>query len=210
MATVRSRTEGLPSWPVEPLDLTFACALRVEEKIARRGGAKAVVVGQGASLPLPDGRLVSFGFAGGLEGGLEPGTLLTATKVVDPKGRVLWEGEPLEVPAARPAVICWSADGVVNEPEGRRALAASSGAMAVDMESGRLAETGRLAGVVRAISDTGERSVGALANAGRADGGTDWKVVARAFVTDPMGSIRTTRDARKAIKALHGAAEALS
>jgi adenosylhomocysteine nucleosidase len=193
-----------------PVDLTFACALRVEEKTARRGGAKAVVVGQGANVPLPDGRLVSFGFAGGLDDRLEPGTLLSASKVVDPSGRVLWEGEPLEVPGARPAVICWSPDGVVNEPEARRALAASSGAVAVDMESGRLAETGRLAGAVRAISDTGARPVGALANAGKADGGTDWKVVARAFVTDPVGSIRTTRDARKAMRALSSAAGALS
>ena len=193
-----------------PLDLTFACALRVEEKIARRSGAKAVVVGQGAGLPLPDGRLVSFGFAGSLDDGLEPGTLLSATKVVDPSGHVLWRGEPLEVPGARPAVICWSAGEVVSEPEARRALAQSSGAVAVDMESGRLAETGRLAGAVRAISDTGARPVGALASAGKADGGTDWKVVVTAFVTDPVRSIRTTRDARKAIKALYGAAEALS
>jgi hypothetical protein len=193
-----------------PLDLTFACALRVEEKIARRGGAKAAVVGQGAGLPLPDGRLVSFGFAGSLDDRLEPGTLLTATKVVDPSGRVVWQGEPLEVPGACPAVICWSADEVVSQPEARRALAVSSGAVAVDMESGRLAETGRLAGAVRAISDTGARPVGALAAAGKADGGTDWKVVVKAFVTDPMGSIRTTRDARKAIRALHRAAEALS
>jgi adenosylhomocysteine nucleosidase len=208
MATVRSRSETLPTSLVEPL--TFACALRVEEKIARRGGAKAVVVGQGASLPLPDGRLVSFGFAGALADALEPGTLLTATKVVDPNGRVLWEGEPLHVPGARQAVICWSPDAVVNEPEARQALAASSGAVAVDMESGRLAETGRLAGAVRAISDTGTRPVGALANAGRADGRTAWKVVARAFVTDPVGSVRTTRDARKAMRVLYGAAEALS
>jgi hypothetical protein len=35
-------------------------------------------------------------------------------------------------------------------------------------------------------------------------------VVAKAFVREPVGSIHTTRDARKAIKALHGAAEALS
>jgi hypothetical protein len=78
------------------------------------------------------------------------------------------------------------------------------------MESGRLAETGRLSGAVRAISDTGARPVGALASAGKPDGGTNWKVVARAFVTEPVRSIRTTRDARKAIKALHGAAEELS
>ena len=49
-----------------------------------------------------------------------------------------------------------------------------------------------------------------LPQMGKADGGTDWKVIAKAFVTEPVGSMRTTRDARKAIKALHGAAEALS
>ena len=190
--------------------LTFACALKVEEKVARRAGGRAAVVGQGARLPLPEGRLVSFGFAGGLAEELEPGTLLTATKVVDPRGDVLWEGEALPVPGAQPAVICWSPDGVVNEPEARRALAESSGAVAVDMESGRLAETGRLAGAVRAVSDTGTRPVGALVSAGKTDGGTDWRVVAKAFVTEPRESIRTTRDARKAIRALHRAAEALS
>jgi adenosylhomocysteine nucleosidase len=190
--------------------LTLACALKVEEKVARRAGGRAALVGQGARLPLPEGRLVSFGFAGGLAEELEPGTLLTATKVVDPRGDVLWEGEALPVPGAQLAVICWSPDGVVNEPEARRALAESSGAVAVDMESGRLAETGRLAGAVRAVSDTGTRPVGALVSAGKADGGTDWKVVAKAFVMEPRGSIRTTRDARKAIRALHRAAEALS
>jgi adenosylhomocysteine nucleosidase len=190
--------------------LTLACALHVEMRVARKAGARVAVVGQGARLPIPEGRLVSFGFAGGLADELEPGTLLTATKVVDPRGEVLWEGEPLAVPGARPAVICWSRGGVVNEPEARRALAESSGAVAVDMESGRLAETGRLAGAVRAVSDTGARPVGALVSAGKADGGTDWKVLARAFVTEPRESIRTTRDARKAIRALHKAAEALS
>jgi hypothetical protein len=190
--------------------LTFACALKVEERVARKAGASAALVGQGANLPLPDGLLVSFGFAGGLSDELEPGALLTATKVVDPDGNVLWEGEPLDVPGAHHAVICWSTDGVVNEPTARRALADRSGAVAVDMESGRLAETGRLAGAVRALSDTGVHPVGALVCAGKEDGGTDWKVVAKAFATDPVGSLRTTRDARKAIRALYGAAEALS
>jgi hypothetical protein len=189
--------------------LTLACALKVEERVARKAGGRAAVIGQGAKLPLPEGPLVSFGFAGGLVDGQKPGALLSAAKIVDPQGNVLWEGEPLQVPGAIPAVICWSSDGVVNEPEARRALAARSGAVAVDMESGRLAETGRLAGAVRALSDTGSRPVGALVCAGKADGGTDWKVVAKAFLTEPMGSIRTTRDARKAIRSLQGAAEAL-
>jgi adenosylhomocysteine nucleosidase len=190
--------------------VTLACALRVEEKVARRAGAKAALVGQGALLPPPEGRLVSFGFAGGLVDGLEAGTLLTATKVVDPEGRTLWEGEAIAVPGAQPGVICSSPDSVVDEPAARRALAARSGAVAVDMESGPLAATGRLSGAVRAITDTGAHPVGTLAYAGRADGGTDWKVVARAFVTEPASSIRTAQDARKAIHALHRAAEALS
>lgn len=208
MATVRSRPETMSSLLVEPL--TFACALKVEERVARKAGGRAAVVGQGAQLPLPGGRLVSFGFAGGLAAGLDAGALLTATRVVDPDGKVLWEGEPLAVPGAQPAVICWSPDGVVDEPEARRALADRSGAAAVDMESGTLAATGRLAGAVRAISDTGEYPVGALACAGKADGGTDWKVVAKAFVLEPVKSIRTARDARRAMAALRKAAEALS
>ena len=189
--------------------VTLACALRMEEKAARKAGAKTALVGLGAGLPLPDGRLVSFGFAGGLEPRFRPGTLVTATKVVDSEGRTLWEGPALEVEGAEPAVVCAS-DSVANEPEARRDLATRSGASVVDMESGVLASTGRLAGVVRAVSDSGDDPVGRLVCAGRADGGTDWKVVAAAFATEPVKSVRTARDARKASAALTRAAGALS
>jgi adenosylhomocysteine nucleosidase len=189
--------------------VTLACALRVEEKAARKAGAKTALVGLGAGLPLPDGRLVSFGFAGGLEPGFRPGTLVTATKVVDAEGRTLWDGPALDVEGASQAVVCAS-DSVANEPEARLELARRSGASVVDMESGVLASTGRLAGVVRAVSDSGDQPVGRLVCAGKADGGTDWKIVATAFVTEPVRSIRTARDARKATAALTRAAEELS
>jgi len=189
--------------------VTLACALKVEEKAARKAGARTALVGLGAGLPLPEGQLVSFGFAGGLGDTLRPGALVTATKVVDPSGRTLWEGPALEVEGAEPAVVCAS-DGVANEPEARRELAKRSGADVVDMESGVLASTGRLAGVVRAVSDSGEQPVGRLVCAGKPDGGTYWKVVATAFVTEPVRSIRTARDARKATAALTRAAEELS
>jgi adenosylhomocysteine nucleosidase len=191
------------------LTLTLACALRVEEKAARKAGAKTALVGLGAGLPLPEGQLVSFGFAGGLGDALRPGALVTATKVVDPNGRTLWEGPALEVEGAEPAVVCAS-DGVANEAEARRELAKRSGAAVVDMESGVLASTGRLAGVVRAVSDTGAQPVGRLVGAGRPDGGTDWKVVATAFTREPLKSVRTARDARKATAALRRAAEELA
>jgi hypothetical protein len=189
--------------------LTLVCALKVEERAARKAGAKTALVGLGAGLPPPDGRLVSFGFAGGLEPGFRPGMLVTATRVVDASGRTLWDGPALEVEGAEPAVVCAS-DSVANEPDERRALAERSGAAVVDMESGVLASTGRLAGVVRAVSDSGDQPVGRLVCAGKADGGTDWKVVATAFATEPFRSIRTARDARKATAALTRAAEELS
>jgi hypothetical protein len=183
--------------------------LKVEEKAARKAGARTALVGLGAGLPLPEGQLVSFGFAGGLGDTLRPGTLVTATKVVDPSGRTLWDGPALEVAGAEPAVVVAS-DGIANEPEARRTLAEQSGAAVVDMESGVLASTGRLAGVVRAISDSGDQPVGRLACAGKADGGTDWKVVAAAFATEPVKSFRTAHDASKATAALRRAASALA
>jgi hypothetical protein len=189
--------------------LTLACALKVEERAARKGGARTALVGLGAGLPLPEGQLVSFGFAGGLGEALRPGTLVTATKVVDPRGRTLWDGPALQVEGAEPAVVCASKE-VANEPEARRELAERTGATVVDMESGVLASTGRLAGVVRAVSDSSGRPVGRLVCAGKADGGTDWKVVAAAFATEPLKSIRTARDARKASAALARAAGELS
>ena len=188
---------------------TLACALAVEEGAARGGGAKAARVGLQAGLPLPEGQLVSFGLAGALVSGLAPGTLLTGRRVVDADGTVLWEGEPLRVPGALAAVVC-DAGVVVDDPEERRELARRTGAVAVDTESATLAATGRLTGVVRAISDTPERPVGKLAQAAHAHGGTDWGVVLRAFLTEPGASIRAARSARRGLVSLRHAASALA
>ena len=148
---------------------TLACALAVEERAAVRAGARSRRVGLGARERIPEGRLVSFGLAGALVSGLEPGTLLTARRVVDAEGTVLWEDEPLRVPGALTAIVC-DAGRIVDDPVERRELARSTGAAAVDTESATLAATGRLAGVVRAISDTPEQPVGRLAHAATRDG----------------------------------------
>jgi hypothetical protein len=187
----------------------LACALAVEEKAGRDGGAWAARVGLGARLPLPEGPLVSFGFAGGLVPGLAPGTLLTAQRVVDADGTVLWEEEHLQIPGALTAVVC-DAGVVVDDPLERRELARRSGAVAVDMESATLAATGRLAGVVRAISDTPEHPVGALAHAALPHGGIDRGAVLRAFVAEPRASLRTALSARRALASLRHAATALA
>ncbi len=189
--------------------LTLVCALAVEERAAAKGDLPAHVAGLGARGRLPEGPLVSFGLAGALSSGLAPGTLLSARRVVDADGAVLWEEEPLRVPGALTAVVC-DAGRVVDDPVERRELARRTGAVAVDTESATLAVTGRLAGVVRAVSDTPERTVGPLAHAAAADGSTAWRVVARAFLSDPGASARTAVDARRALASLGHAAEALS
>ncbi len=89
-------------------------------------------------------------------------------------------------------------------------MAARTGAVAVDMESGALAESGRLAGVVRAVSDTPSRPVGCLAWASKDDGRVDWAVVLRSFLTEPLTAIRAAVGARKALAALSHAASALA
>lgn len=198
---------ALTAEATEPL--TLACALAVEEGVARSGRARAARVGLQASLPLPEGRLVSFGLAGALVSGLEPGTLVTAHRVVDADGTVLWEDEPLEVPGALTAVVC-DPGVVVDDPLARRELARETGAAAVDTESAALAATGRLAGVVRAISDTPDVPVGRLAHAAVPDGGTDWPVVLRALLAEPRTTVRAALAARRALASLRAAAEAFA
>jgi nucleoside phosphorylase len=188
--------------------LTLACALKVEEDVARKAGAQTTRVGLGVTLPLPEGRLVSFGFAGGLVPDLERGALLTATRIVSEAGETLWEGEPIELYGARRAVIC-STDRVIDDPGERQQLAERTGAVAVDMESGKLAASGRLAGIVRAVSDSPTHPLGVLATAAKADGSTDWKVVARSVVVEPVKTGRALIGAQRARASLQRAAEAL-
>jgi nucleoside phosphorylase len=133
--------------------LTLACATSAELRAARRAPVRSVLVGLGASNGVPDGPLVSFGLAGALRADLPVGTVLDATRVVGADGAVLWEGEGLSVPGSRPATIL-AADRIVDSAEERRLAFEQSGADAADLESGPLARTGRLHGVLRVVSDT--------------------------------------------------------
>ena len=202
-------TKSAGAVSVEGSPLMLACALAVEEKAARAGGARAARIGMGACLPLPEGRLVAFGLTGALVEGLAPGTLVTARRVVDADGTVLWEDEPLQVPGAVTGVVC-DAGVVVDDAVARRELAQKTGAVAVDMESATLAATGRLAGVIRAVSDTSEEPVGRLARAAVPNGRTDWPVVLRALVAEPRATFRTVLATRRALASLRSAAEALA
>jgi adenosylhomocysteine nucleosidase len=181
-------------------DGVAACATTAEERAARRAGYRTVRVGVGARRGIPAGALVSFGVAGGLDG-LEVGTLLDATRVVDEQGRVLWEGEGLGVTGARAGTIL-SVDRIVDDAAERRRLHELTGAEAVDMESGVLAATGRLRGCVRAISDTPERRLGALAAAVTPGGRPSPVGFLKALLHEPAATLRALGDIRRALAAL--------
>ena len=184
--------------------LTFACAMTVEERIARRLGRTALV-GLGASNGLPDGPIVSFGIAGALSNDLPIGTVIDATRVVDETGAILWEGEPLGARPARTGTIL-GASRIVDDPDERARLRARTGADAVDMESGPLARSGRLVGCVRAISDTPARRLGGVAAGARPNGEVDYLGFLRGFLRAPLVTGRAALGARRALRSLEAVA----
>jgi nucleoside phosphorylase len=184
--------------------LTFACAMVPEERIARRLGPTALV-GLGATNGLPAAqRLVSFGVAGALRDGLPVGTVIDATRVVDESGAVLWEGSPLGVAAARPGTIL-GASRIVDDPGERARLHQATGADAVDMESGPLARSGRLAGCLRAISDTPSQGLGGVAQGAKATGEPDLVGLLRGFVREPVTTARAIANSLRALRSLRQA-----
>jgi hypothetical protein len=178
--------------------VTLVCATAAEQRVARRSGARSALVGLGARKGLPEGPLVSFGLAGALRDGLAPGTVVDATRVVDVEGTVLWDDGPLGVDGAEPVTIL-AAEAIVDDPAERRALHERTGADAADLESGALARSGRLQGVLRAISDTPSRPLEAIAGGVDADGAYNWTGLARAFARSPRGFLRTASDAQRAL-----------
>jgi nucleoside phosphorylase len=173
----------------------------VEERIARRLGP-TVRIGLGACSGIPgEGRLVSFGVAGALRPGLEIGTVIDATRVVDENGEVLWEGPPLGVTPGVTGTIL-GASRIIDDPAEREQFQKSSGADAVDMESGPLARAGLLAGCIRAIADAPGRELAGLVEGLRLDGDLDYLGLARGFLRSPRETARAAQDARRALKSL--------
>jgi nucleoside phosphorylase len=183
--------------------LTFAVATTAEERVARRLGLETVRVGLRAANGVPEGRVVSFGLAGSL-GELRVGEVLDATRVVDETGTTLWEGPGLGVRGARAGVVL-GGDVLVHDAVDRARLRDASGADAVDMESGVLARSGRLAGVVRAISDDARSSVVGVDATVHADGRTNVAGLLRWVATRRGDAVRSMRDALRALRALEEA-----
>jgi adenosylhomocysteine nucleosidase len=129
-ASLRHRAPRTGSWLVE----------QSGPGAARAAAAAARAIDAGATL------LVSWGLAGGLDANVAPGTVVAPRRVLQPGA------EPVAVDATWHARLAVLADEFVLEhgdlltvpaalesPEAKRAAAAATGAVAVDMESGAIA-----------------------------------------------------------------------
>ena len=171
--------------------------------MAKRLGLNTVRVGVRVANGVPEGRLVSFGLAGSLSD-LRVGDVLDATRVVDETGSTLWEGPGLGVRGARAGVVL-GGDVLVHDSAERARLREASGADAVDMESGVLARTGRLSGVLRAISDDACSLVEGVDRTVHPDGRTNVAGLLRWVATRRGDAVRSMRDALRALHALEKA-----
>ena len=116
--------------------------------------------------------LVSFGLAGGLSADLAPGDLLLPQAVILPDGHLIateaaWRGRLAAMLgqaglSARSAPVAGS-EIILATCAAKRALAAQTGAMAVDMESHGVAQVAAAAGlpflIVRAVADRSDQVI---------------------------------------------------
>jgi len=189
-----------------------------EARIAARLGVPVVCGGDGTHLEKSLARamaagcngLISFGVAGGLAPGLQPGTCIIGSSVIDDR-------------EARPTDARWSQRlrRIIPDTEygpllgvrepiafsgDKSALHEKTGALAVDMESHVVARAAARHGVplaaIRVVVDPVERTIPRSALAGtRADGTIDPLAVVRSLMRYPrdlMGIIRMSLDARAA------------
>jgi len=120
------------------------------------------------------------------------------------RGLPLGEGGPLGVPGARAATMLGS-DVLVHDASERRRLHKASGADAVDMESGVLARSGRLAGVVRVISDDVMSTIEGVDKTVHPDGRTDPLGLLRFLGAKRTDGVRSVYGAIVALRALEKA-----
>jgi adenosylhomocysteine nucleosidase len=206
------------------------CALIVgmvsEAQIARRSGLPIAIGGgttQGARVAverlLREGAesLISFGLAGGLDPALVPGDLVAAEAVLS--GGRIWpcDAELVRRLSARSVPLLLAGDAIVATAREKARLYAETGAAAVDLESGAIAELATEAGVpfavLRAICDGADRTLPRAAVEGLDAAGriAPLKLIA-ALLRDPAqisGLIALGRDAARARSALLKAAPGL-
>lgn len=146
--------------------------LSAEARIARRlgwpvavGGGTQAGAAAAAQRMIDRGAtaLISFGLAGGLDPALQPGTIIVPTAVLTTSDTILTAARITSVLGGVTPHTLLAAEMVADTATMKRQLWQSSGAAAVDLESGAVAQTARAAGVpfgvLRAICDPASRNL---------------------------------------------------
>ena len=111
--------------------------------------------------------VLSFGIAGGLDTGLEPGALVVATRVRAPGGAwpadAAWSSALVRASGGARLGVVAGVNAVVSAPEAKRSLRLMTDALVVDMESAVAAAFAASRGlpfaVLRAVADTAEETL---------------------------------------------------
>ncbi len=142
--------------------------LKAEARLANRlglvlaGGAGPRGAGRAAARLADEGAtaLLSFGLAGGLSAGYEPGTLIIPTEVLADDNRFATDAALNAWLGGVTGGILVAEPSTVADAAGKRALHARTGADAVDLESGAIAAVARDRGMpfaaLRAVCDTAD------------------------------------------------------
>lgn len=190
----------------------------------RCAGAQPLRAASGARELIAAGAqsLISFGLAGGIDPRMRPGDIVVADSVTAPDGRdypvdaklrqLLTHALRADGPPCRNGVLA-GIDRVLASAADKQALAARTGALAVDMESHAVAAAGRPFAVLRVIIDPAERAIPAavLAALGPSGGINPLRLLG-GLARDPgaIGALwALARDNRAARRSLRYAAAAL-
>ncbi len=208
---------------------------RLAQNVARQAGADVLVRCDGpgpvqariaAKALAAEGvaGLVSFGLAGALVAGLTPGTILLPQNIMSANGVTLAVDAGLHARALAAlgsqsvrTEALYGGTHVVATPAEKSALAQTSRAVAVDMESAGVAEIARDLGlpflVMRAVADPADRAIPAEAQAGMGeDGGVNAFAVLAELARRPLvvpEIVQLARDTATANAALGRAARLL-
>jgi len=205
--------------------LGVVVGFKAEARIAARMGRVAI---SGARPGLADSavkgliaagatELISFGLAGGLAPGLEPGDLIIATTVLvgeahRPADPALSNRLSAVLPEAHLGAVI-GREAAVTDAAAKRTLHEATGALAVDMESQAVAAGGLPFAVLRAIADPADRCLPPAALVGlRADGSADVGAVLLSLLRTPAQLPRLVglaRESRAALRALERAVSRL-
>ena len=153
------------------MPLGIVVGLAAEARIARGLGAVAIGGGLPAGAEAAAERLVqdgatallSFGLAGGLDPNLAAGDLVVPVLVIEDGGRYTTDDALCQALGGATAQALFAGDRILGLARDKHALSQSSGASAIDLESGavaRVAHHHRLPfAVLRAICDPADRDL---------------------------------------------------